>query len=326
MPLVSVIINVRNGVTTLAEAIDSVFSQTLDDWELIIWDDRSNDGSAEIVARYSDERVRFFISDKLVSLGQARRQAIELARGQWIAFLDQDDIWLPGKLELQMEVAHGRNDVALVYGRTVRFYPSGSQRDYDQAHEYELLPEGDIFSELFTHSCFIAMSSAVFRRSAIQAISSIPESVSIIPDYYLYTAIARRYRVAAVQVVVCRYRVHSGNTSRRSALQVQQEALQLMNLWRNDVDPGTLTQCRKRHHTAIALLEMRTPRTLAHGIGKLLSQGSLASQLLRPIYFVFHLVRRTVRPPLWKTLGHNAAETQSVSSSPSEGHPASRNT
>jgi glycosyltransferase involved in cell wall biosynthesis len=305
MPLVSVIINVYNGAATLSKAMDSVLAQGLDDWELIVWDDCSTDGSADIVARYSDKRIRYFRCEKLVPLGQARQRAIELARGEWIAFLDQDDIWLPHKLERQMAAVGQANDAALVYGRTVRFYPSGRGRDYDQAHEYTLLPEGDIFAELFTNGCFIAMSSAMFRRSAIREISGIPETITIIPDYFLYTTIARRFQVAAVQEVVCRYRMHADNTSRVTAIKVQEEALRLMDMWLGDVDPEVLARCKQRHSTAIALAEMRNPRTRFRGIWRLLEDGSVMSQLLRPFYFIFHIVRRNVRPPLWKTLSRD---------------------
>ena len=129
------------------------------------------------------------------------------AKGDWIAFLDQDDLWLPRKLEEQLALAS--DDVGLIYGRTIRFYPSGRERDYDHAHEYQLLPEGDIFALLFSQSCFIAMSSAVFRRSAIEAIGGIPAEIRIIPDYYLYVAVCRRYRARAVQQPVTRYRMTS---------------------------------------------------------------------------------------------------------------------
>ena len=75
------------------------------------------------------------------------------------------------------------DSAGLIYGRTVRFYPSGMERDYDQAHEFKLLPEGDIFTQLFTDSCFIAMSSAMFRRAAVEDIGGIPDAIQIIPDY-----------------------------------------------------------------------------------------------------------------------------------------------
>ncbi len=318
MPLVSAIINVHNGAATLSEALDSVLAQSLDDWELIVWDDCSTDGSADIVARYSDQRIRYFRCDELMPLGRARQRAIELARGAWIAFLDQDDIWLPHKLERQMAAVGQANDAALVYGRTVRFYASGRERDYDQAHEYTPLPEGDIFAELFSSGCFIAMSSAMFRRSAIEEIGGIPESISIIPDYYLYTTIARRFQVAAVQEVVCRYRMHADNTSRVTAIKVQEEALRLMDMWQREADPEVLARCKQRHSTAIALAEMRNPRTLFRGIWRLLKDGSVLSQLLRPFYFAFHIVRRNVRPPLWKTLSRDNTARELAKPVPTE--------
>src|SRR5690242_13304217 len=101
MPQVSVIINVRDGASTLRAALDSVLGQTFRDWELIVWDDCSSDDSGSIVAGYRDPRIRYILSPEPVSLGRARQLAIEQASGEWIAFLDQDDIWLPRKLELQ---------------------------------------------------------------------------------------------------------------------------------------------------------------------------------------------------------------------------------
>jgi glycosyltransferase involved in cell wall biosynthesis len=300
MALVSIILNVRNGAATLREAIDSVLAQTCKDWELIVWDDRSADASAAIVAEYCDIRVRYFLSPQEVSLGKARGDAIRQAAGEWVAFLDQDDIWLPGKLEKQLTLAD--NDVGLIYGRTVRFFPSGRERDYDQAHEYRLLPEGDIFTQLFTKSCFIAMSSAMFRRSAIEAVSGIPDEVRIIPDYYLYVAVAQKYRARALQEVVCRYRMHADSMSHVVALEMHQEVLWLIDQWADQLDPRTVALCRKRHITAIALEEMRNRRTLRQGLARLFAQGSVGSQLARPFAFVFHLVRRNVWRPYWRRL------------------------
>jgi glycosyltransferase involved in cell wall biosynthesis len=301
MPLVSTIINVRNGAATLREAIESVLAQTFTEWELIIWDDRSSDASASIVAEYHGERVRYFLSPQDVSLGKARSDAIRQAKGEWIAFLDQDDIWLPGKLEKQMALAD--ESVGLIYGRTIRFYPRGMERDYDQKHEYKLLPEGNIFTQLFTKSCFIAMSSAVFRRSAIEAIGGIPDNIRIIPDYYLYVAVAHQYQVRAVQQAVCRYRMHSDSMSQVAAQQMHQEVLWLVDHWAASLDPNIVTRCRKRHQTAIALEEMGSLRTLRSGVVRLFAQGSVASQASRPFTFVFHLVRRNVRRPYWRVLG-----------------------
>ena len=302
MPAVTVIINLYNGEATLAEAVDSVLRQTFADWELLIWDDCSNDGSAEVVHRYGDPRIRYIRSDTRVPLGQARQCALDAPRGDWIAFLDQDDVWLPRKLEMQLATAREKPAAALIYGRTVRFYPSGTERDYDQAHEYANLPEGNIFRDLFTKSCFIAMSSAMFRRSAVEAVRGIPDTITIIPDYCLYTAVARRFPAAAVQEVVCRYRMHSGGTLQSNAVAVHEEALRLMDMWQNDVDAKVLARGRRHHSTQIALAQMRTPGKFFRGLSRLLTDGSVFSQLLRPFYYLFHLIRRNVIPPYWKTV------------------------
>ena len=316
MPRVSVIMNVRNGASTLAEALDSVIAQTFADWELIVWDDCSTDDSAKVVAEYSDPRVRYFLSPEATPLGRARDNAFRQAGGEWVAFLDQDDVWLPRKLEMQMALANslpGKGGSAgapesagIIYGRTVRFFPGGLERDYDQTHEFKPLPEGDIFTQLFTKGCFIAMSSAVFRRSAIEEIGGISEQISMVPDYYLYAAVARRHPVRAVQAVVCRYRMHGANMSQLAAIAVHQEVLWLVDRWADSLDAKTVALCRKRHATAIALEEIRDPGTALRGIRRLFMEGSVLSQVKRPFMFVFHIVRRNVLSPYWKSGGQAA--------------------
>src|SRR5271167_1003982 len=102
MPRVSIIMNVRNGAATLGAALESALAQTYRDWELIVWDDRSADDSAKVVGNFTDARIRYILAPQDTSLGQARGLAMRQAQGEWLAFLDQDDIWLPRKLELQI--------------------------------------------------------------------------------------------------------------------------------------------------------------------------------------------------------------------------------
>jgi glycosyltransferase involved in cell wall biosynthesis len=298
MPLVSVIVNVRNGASTLREALASVMAQTFSDWEVIVWDDCSTDGSANIVARFSAPRIRYFRSPEETSLGKARDNAIRQARGEWLAFLDQDDVWLPRKLEMQMALAN--QNAAIIYGRTVRFYPSGMERDYDQAHEFTLLPEDDIFTQLFSDGCFIAMSSACFRRSAVEEIGGISETIQIIPDYYLYTALARDYRARAVQEPVCRYRMHAGNMSRQTAIHMHREALGLINHWADSLPAQIALRSRNRHSLYLALSEMQALQTARAGILRLLRDVSLPFLFTRPFVYLFHVLRRRVMCPYWK--------------------------
>jgi hypothetical protein len=293
MPPVSIILNIRNGAAFLREALDSVIGQTFADWELIAWDDRSSDDSASIVAEYADPRIRYFLSAEETPLGKARDLAMRQARGEWLAFIDQDDIWLPRKLEKQMALAAA--GVGIIYGRAMLFDSRrGNLRDYDYTHEFQPLPEGDIFAQLFRDACFIAMSSAMLRRSAVEELGAIPERIQVVPDYYLYVAIARRYRARAVQEVVCRYRIHSGSmtASREHRKRLQSEPLTIVNQWADQLDPRIAAYRRKTYSTALALEEMRELRTARAGLRRFFSAGSMLWLISRPFVHGWRSIRR----------------------------------
>jgi len=298
MPLVSVIINIRNGSNYVREAMDCVMAQTFADWELIVWDDCSTDDTACIVAEYKDPRVRYFLSPEETLLGKARANAIRQATGEWLAFLDHDDLWTATKLEKQMALAE--EHVGIIYGRAVLFWPNGRKREYDQAHEFTPLPEGNIFSELFRSACFIAMSSAVLRRSAVVEVGGIPEWVAVGPDYYLYVAIARRYEARAVQEVVCWYRMHDSNMWQKNRPKFHQEALRMIDQWAAYLQPQIVAYRRSTNATGLALEEMRSAGSAATGVRRLFRDGSVAWLLSRPFVHSLRLFRRRVQPPMWR--------------------------
>ena len=295
--------NVQNGEPHLREAIDSVVAQTLPDWELILWDDHSTDESAAIVASYQDQRIRYFFAPRNTLLGTARKLAMRQASGEWLAFLDQDDIWYPDKLEKQMARIDAMPDAGLIYGRTVVFSESGQQRDFDHRHEYQALPEGDIFERLFVDSCFISMSSAAIRRSVLDDIEEIPDAYEIIPDYYLFVEVARRRPAAAVQDVVCRYRVHALNMSHSSRGRMHREVLQLIERCSDDLPAPIVRRRQHIHATVLAWDELHDRSTLLQGSLRLVREGSLVFLFTRPFARLFRSMRRIVQAPYWKKHG-----------------------
>lgn len=300
MPLVSVIMNVRNGARFLSDALDSVLAQSFTDWELIVWDDYSTDDSARIISQYHDDRIRYFFSSEETPLGTARDRAIRQATGAWLAFLDQDDIWLPDKLEKQVALID--DTVGIIYGRTVLFDSRhGNLRDYDYAHEFDPLPEGNIFSALFRNACFIAMSSAMLRRSAVAEVGGIPDTIQVVPDYYLYVAVAQRYQARAVQQVVCRYRIHPGSmlASRRHRLRLHQEPLSIVKHWAPRLEPRLASYRQMTYSTSLALEEMRQVQRFSIGLRRLLKDGSVAWLLSRPLVAAWRRIRRRLRRPYW---------------------------
>jgi len=139
-PLVSVITIFLNAEKFIEEAIESVFSQTHDNWELLLVDDGSFDASTQIARRYADrypEKVRYFEHDDHRNRGMSasRNLGISNGRGEYIAFLDADDVWLPHKLEEQVAILCSHPEAAMVYGRTRIWFswtdsPEDTQRDY----------------------------------------------------------------------------------------------------------------------------------------------------------------------------------------------------
>ena len=104
-PLVSVVMNCYNGEKFLKEALDSVYSQTYQNWEIIFWDNCSTDNSRCIAGSF-DLRLKYYKSSEIINLGAARKSAVEKCSGVFIAFLDVDDKWFSKKLEIQKICKH----------------------------------------------------------------------------------------------------------------------------------------------------------------------------------------------------------------------------
>ena len=302
VPKVSVIVNMRNGAATLAATLDSVLAQTFTDWEIVLWDDGSRDDTLQVAAAYASPRVRCFQSPGpgSLGLGPARDHALREARGEWVAFIDQDDLWLPDKLALQVALGEADPAVGLVYGRTVSFRPDGAEFDYDHRHEFTALPDGDIFERLWIDSCFIAISSTLMRRSMVEALGRIPPSFLVSPDYFLYLGLARRHRVACVQQVICRYRLHQHNMSHTVNGRIQQEVLSLVDMWQQHLPPALAAHRRRVHSTVWAVQELRQPGQRLQGLRRLLRNGSLLFLASRPLAWAGRALRRKLQTPHWQ--------------------------
>jgi GT2 family glycosyltransferase len=274
-----------------------VRAQTFGDWELVFWDNASTDETAQIAGAFGDPRLRYFRSPELMPLGQARKLAIAEARGEWLAFLDHDDVWLPEKLELQLALEDPA--VGIIYGRAVSFSASRRERDFDHRHEFAPLPQGELFDRLFNESCFIAMSSAMMRRSFVQEVGEVPDWVHLITDYYLHLELARRWRVRAVQRVICRYRIHPTSLSFVGAIRMHHEALRLIDRWRDAVGPDVAERRRRVHETALAVEEMAQEGSRLAGLARLFARGSVPYLLSRPFVWAFRATRRRIHRPNW---------------------------
>ncbi|MFM6395643.1 glycosyltransferase family 2 protein [Planktothrix sp.] len=117
MPLISVVIPTYNAEKTIEETIHSVLNQTVSDLELIVVNDGSTDSTLEIISKFTDPRLKVF-SYPHSGANSARNRGLEQASGEYISFIDADDLWTPDKLELQLKVLQENPEAKVAYSWT----------------------------------------------------------------------------------------------------------------------------------------------------------------------------------------------------------------
>jgi glycosyltransferase involved in cell wall biosynthesis len=177
---VSVIMNCLNGEKYVKAAIESVYAQSYPNWEIIFLDNASSDSTPAIVRGF-DDRLRYFRNDRTVPLGEARNQALKQAQGEYIAFLDSDDLWMPAKLAKQIPLFKDRPGLGLVFSDTeMRYAETGRRTTYFGNHHYKP-PRGRIFSALLLHYS-IPMLTAVIRAQALRGMEQWFDSKYVVCD------------------------------------------------------------------------------------------------------------------------------------------------
>jgi len=214
-PLVSVLMASYNSERWIRESIDSVLAQTYPNVELVVADDASDDATREIVRGYDTGRVRLLEFDERSGPTRRRNDALDASRGPMLAWLDHDDVWLPQKLERQVEVLEARPEVGLVYTGYEAF-----DSDTGQAipwRDESLESEGDVLADLFVKGCFIASITVLFRREGLErrGVRFREAHFSFGDDYFLWLVLSLDWQFAQVNEVLARYRRHADNESSR---------------------------------------------------------------------------------------------------------------
>lgn len=202
---VSVILPVYNGGKFIAETIESMLSQTIKDFEVLVVDDGSTDDSKEIIQKYisnSNREIRYFYQENK-GIAAARNKGIKESNGKYIAFLDQDDLWLPEKLERQVKYLEENPDTALVYTDSIRFG--------DCSNAWKLTPyEGKVFLQLINGN-FISALTVVVRREVFKKVGCFDEDRNLMgcDDYDMWLRIASIYKIGYINEKLARWRAHS---------------------------------------------------------------------------------------------------------------------
>jgi len=230
-PLVSVIMNCFNGETYLQEAIDSVYSQTYTNWEIVFWDNLSIDSSAKIAQSYNS-KLNYYASDKNTSLGEARVNAIKKAKGKYLAFLDCDDLWENDKLMVQVNLMEVNDKIGFIYSRCELISANGARLGFmPNKIKMPSLPSGEIFNDLIKKGCFIAFNSILISKKKYEKSGGFPIHYKNSIDYHLYLKIAHEYKVLAVDKIVCQSREHGENLSYSQYVIGAEESIESVELF-----------------------------------------------------------------------------------------------
>lgn len=201
-PLVSVILPTYNRAFYLSRAIESVFSQNYRNIELIVIDDGSTDNTREVVEKIGDKRIVFMRTPTNRGVSSARNAGIRRAKGEYIAFQDSDDIWLPGKLAKQVEVLEGlTEDTAFVYCIMSRTNTAGVKHFVPDDSISRELRRGRLFKKLLIRN-YIGAPAVCIRRSVLENVGTFDTQMPSLEDYDLLLRIAKNYRIEYIDEVL----------------------------------------------------------------------------------------------------------------------------
>ena len=208
-PTVSVVVPTYNRASRLGETLLSVLNQTYHDFELIVVDDGSTDGTSKVIQSFPNVRYVFMEENRGVS--RARNEGLARAKGRYICFLDSDDLWDKKKLQIQVQWMERNADCQVCYTneiwirKGVRVNPMKKHRKYS----------GDIFRHCLP-LCIVSPSSAMLRAGLFETIGNFDESLPACEDYDLWLRIAMKYKFHFIEEpLIIKHGGHADQLSRK---------------------------------------------------------------------------------------------------------------
>ncbi len=211
IPLVSVVMNCFNGERYIKESINSVMKQTYQNWELIIFDNFSDDGSKKIIDEYTkDKRIKYFKSKSHLKLYDARNQAVNLSSGKFICFLDTDDIWIKDKIEKQIKYINENKIFDLIYSN---YFIKQNNSQKLKIKFKEKLPEGSITTNLLK-DYKVGILTILIKREVFKFLN-FNKNYEIIGDFDFVISLSKKKKIGSIQEPLAIYRDHKDNTSKK---------------------------------------------------------------------------------------------------------------
>ena len=275
-PCVSIAISTWNRAHLVGRAIRSALAQTFEDFELFVVDDGSTDATPEVLAGVDDARLHRVRHERNYGISRTRNTALGLARGEWLAFLDDDNEWAPDYLERQLAFAASRPGAGVAYCRArQRHAPSGSEVELPE------LRQGRVFCDL-VEGWNPFVSSALIRRAVLLEAGGLDERLRATEDRDLWMRLAQRTEFAgASDVLLIRHERHGPQLSRNPDF-LARDAAVLAVKWRDPITAACGSRAYRRWHLRLVLWaeRCRVARTVERGGGRRIAAARSAGRLL----------------------------------------------
>ena len=220
-PKVTILMPVYNGEAYLRQAIDSIINQTFRDYELLIINDGSTDSSVSIIKEYNDPRIRVIHNEKNLKLIASLNKGLEIARGEYIARMDCDDISLPQRLEKQVEFMESHRDVGLC-GSWIQFIGKREGTILKYPTEDQVLRVKILFSNYFAHP------SVIMRKEFLDKYHLKYSSDYIhVEDYKLWLECSKFFKIYNLGEVLLKYRMGHESISKRYSKEQKNNAMRI---------------------------------------------------------------------------------------------------
>jgi glycosyltransferase involved in cell wall biosynthesis len=267
-PLVSIVIPAYNCAEFINEALQSIYRQTYSHWEIIVVDDGSTDATSSILALHR-KRIRYFAQENK-GTAAARNAGLRQVRGDLIAFLDNDDVWLPEKLEHQVRVMQAWPDCGLVFTDGKTFTEAGVRRESvlsQRLHSWldahatgdPLVAKGCMFRKLLFANEISSASSVMLRRTIVERAGGFDEAIPIADDYDLWLRVARQHAVAVIRRCLYMWRWHDASQSGSIPVREHRWAVACLVVLEKHL-PSVPPDLRKPLRTHVARLYWRCAR------------------------------------------------------------------
>ncbi|MFT4804082.1 MAG: glycosyltransferase involved in cell wall biosynthesis [Psychroserpens sp.] len=211
MPKISVLMNCYNGVVYLREALDSLFLQSFTDWELVFVDNCSTDNSYEILTKYNHDKIKYIKTQKNIPLGAARNIGLNHCDGEYITFLDTDDLLLYNSLEHMLKLIIN-SGVDFAYGGHVNINSQGEIIG-------NLTPKdevGYLFPKLLIQFNIPIVSTILSRKLLVETQLNFDKNVTASEEYCLFMQLAANIDICSSSQHFVKYRIHDGALTNKS--------------------------------------------------------------------------------------------------------------